>query len=95
MDKGMKSGKNRLRNVVFKLTAPHARAVAVAGTFNGWDPKTTPMQKDGDSTWKVSVPLPTGRHEYRFVQDDHWICDPLSKEVVPNPFGGQNSVIVV
>jgi 1,4-alpha-glucan branching enzyme len=91
----MKSGRQKVRNVEFKLDAVHARSVTIAGTFNGWDPNKTPMRKDGSAVWKATVPLPPGRHEYRFVVDGQWLCDPHSQEVVPNPFGGQNSVIIV
>ena len=79
--------------VQFSLIMPQARAVSLAGTFNGWDPCKTPMGKGADGTWHVTLKLPPGRHEYRFVADGVWISDPKAKEYVPNPFGGTNSVV--
>jgi 1,4-alpha-glucan branching enzyme len=43
------------------VTAPEAAAVAVAGTFNDWDPRKTPMTNGKDGTWKVRVSLPPSR----------------------------------
>jgi 1,4-alpha-glucan branching enzyme len=85
----------RKKKTEFALWAPAAQSVALAGTFNGWDPGQTPMQKDGEGVWKAKLSLPPGRHEYRFVADGQWICDPEATESAPNPHGGDNSVIVV
>ena len=74
---------------------PEAISVAVAGTFNDWDPSRNPMRKDGTGTWKATLTLPPGTHEYRFVVDGDWISDPTATETVDNPFGQTNSVIRV
>jgi len=79
----------------FKLLAPEARTVAVAGTFNDWDPENTPLQKGKDGTWRTRLVLATGRYEYRFVVDGQWVSDPAAAENVPNPHGEANSVCVV
>jgi 1,4-alpha-glucan branching enzyme len=52
--------------VQFKVAASQANAVAVAGTFNGWNPEKTPLKKNGEA-WERTVALPRGRYEYRFV----------------------------
>ena len=78
----------------FKLNMPHAKSVAIAGSFNNWDAMKTPMQLDSNA-WKVSIPLPPGRHEYRFVVDGQWISDPEAKENVQNGYGSENSVITI
>src|ERR1043166_9994394 len=77
----------------FILRAPHARKVAVAGSFNGWDPAQTPMSKDKDGNWQARILLPPGRYEYRFVVDGEWISDPSAKHCIPNPFESTNSVV--
>ncbi len=79
----------------FKLDAPQAKSVGVAGSFNGWDATKTPMKKGGSGTWVARVSLASGRYEYRFVVDNRWISDPSAKASVPNPHGGTNSVVVV
>jgi 1,4-alpha-glucan branching enzyme len=83
------------KSIEFTLKMPQAKSACVAGTFNGWDSKKTPMQKDSSSGWKASVPLPSGRHEYRFVVDGQWMSDPNARESVKNQFGSTNSVVVV
>ena len=80
--------------VQFVLEMPQAKSVAVAGTFNGWDPAKTPMKRGADAVWRARLSLPVGRHEYRFVVDGQWISDPKAREHVSNPYGGTNSVIV-
>lgn len=80
--------------VEFFLKKPEAAQVVLAGTFNGWDLKRTPMRKDGDR-WKTTLWLPPGRYEYKFVVDGQWMADPNEPDSTPNEFGGTNSVIVV
>jgi len=89
-----KQEKPREKTVEFRLSMPQARTVCVVGTFNNWDTKRTPMQKD-DPGWKATIPLAPGRYEYRFVADGQWLSDPNAKESVGNDFGSTNSVLVV
>ena len=72
-----------------------AREVFVAGSFNDWQLRATPLKPIGDGKWKVELPLGPGRHEYRFVVDGEWIDDPKAKEFAANPLGGRNAVLVV
>lgn len=82
------------KTIEFHLSMPQAQSVAVAGTFNNWDTKRHPLQKDG-TNWKTSVSLAPGRYEYRFVADGQWLNDPNAKETVGNDFGSTNSVLIV
>ena len=75
--------------------APEAKAVQVAGTFNGWRPEANPMQHQGAGEWVVRLMLKSGRYEYRFVVDGVWVDDPQSDTGVANPYGGTNSVLTV
>jgi hypothetical protein len=43
----------------------------------------------------VTVWLPAGRYEYRFVVDGQWMSDPSAREYVQNTFGSTNCVLVV
>jgi 1,4-alpha-glucan branching enzyme len=81
--------------VEMKFTAPKARSVSVAGSFNGWDSQRTPLRKEAGGVWRAFVPLSPGRYEYRFVVDGQWLEDPDAKESISNPYGGRNSVLVV
>ena len=50
------------KGVLFRVWAPHARAVSVVGDFNNWVPGSHPMRKvDNDSVWEVFIP---GMKEY-------------------------------
>jgi 1,4-alpha-glucan branching enzyme len=80
--------------VEFKLIASEAKSVAIAGNFNGWNAKKTPMKKNGD-VWQAKLELPRGRYEYRFVVDGNWVSDPNARESAPNPFGSLNSVVSI
>jgi 1,4-alpha-glucan branching enzyme len=81
------------KTIHVSLNAPAARSVRVAGTFNGWNPESTPLRKSLSGIWTAKVSAPPGRHEYRFVVDGRWLSDPNAQESAPNPFGGDNSVV--
>ena len=53
------------------------------------------MIRLSQGNWVKELTLPPGRYEYRFVVDNQWVDDPAAKEIVPNPFGGVNAVLVV
>jgi len=81
--------------IEFKITVPNAQKVALAGTFNGWDPNRTPLRNEGDGVWRVFLPLTKGQYEYRYVVDGQWQTDSSATQVSPNPFGGHNSVLTI
>jgi cyclomaltodextrinase len=72
-------------------------SIAVAGNFNGWDVKATPLNDDDkDGVWQTSVDLPPGRLEYKFVVNgDQWFADENATDSSPDGFGGQNAVLVL
>jgi len=81
--------------VRFSLHAPGARAVALAGDFNGWRPDVTPLRRGGDGQWIVEVPLTQGNWSYSFVVDGKWVEDPLAESWRADGFGGKNAVVRV
>lgn len=82
--------------VKFVLFAPTAHRVTLAGTFNQWDPRATPLVRVGDDgVWTVTVALPAGQHQYGFVVDGgRWVTDP-SAPTVDDGFGRRNSIMSV
>jgi 1,4-alpha-glucan branching enzyme len=64
--------------------------VLVAGSFSQWKP--LPMKKQRDGGFAVTVPVPSGTHEYRFIVDGNWTTDPDNDSYVLNPYGSVNSV---
>ena len=81
--------------VAFRVWAPFASSVSVAGTFNGWHPTAKPMHLSGAGNWVKESNLAPGTYEYCLVVDGQWLAYPLARETVPNPFGGRNSVLRV
>ena len=82
-------------SVSFVLSAPKAKNVIVAGTFNHWDPRVLKLKKNKQGRWSSKISLKPGRYEYLFIVDGQWQKDPAAKETVPNSFGSVNSVLKV
>jgi 1,4-alpha-glucan branching enzyme len=79
----------------FKLYAPQAKRVSLAGSFNNWNTKMLSAKKDSKGNWAAKVNLKPGRHEYKFFVDGSWLNDPHCTSLVPNAFGSQNSIIEI
>jgi len=71
--------------VAFRVWAPFASQVFVAGTFNQWDPASHPFASEGNGYWSVDVPGVKSGDEYQFVlhHDDQilWHKNPYAAEV--------------
>lgn len=81
--------------VRFEFSAPAARAVNVAGDFNGWKPDATLMSRGTGGVWVTTIPIVVGVHKYQFVVDGStWVPDPAAG-TTDDGFGGRNSLIVV
>jgi 1,4-alpha-glucan branching enzyme len=79
----------------FRLYAPSAKKVSLAGSFNNWDTKKFSGKKDTKGNWSIKVDLKPGRHEYKFFVDGSWWNDPQCTSCVPNGFGSNNCIIDV
>jgi 1,4-alpha-glucan branching enzyme len=75
----------------FRVWAPFATDVLVAGTFNAWDPLATPLVSEGNGYWSRDVVGAKPKHEYKFVVNGQLKIDPRAKHVT-NSIG--NSIIV-
>jgi 1,4-alpha-glucan branching enzyme len=78
------------RTEIFSFRSPRASSVQLVGDFTQWQERPINLQKDGDGTWKATVILPPGTHQYKFVVDGNWCDDPACTQRAPNPFGGEN-----
>ncbi len=79
----------------FKLYAPEAKKVSLAGSFNNWDTKKFSAKKDSRGSWIVKLNLKPGRYEYKFFVDGSWTNDPRCTSCVTNAFGTQNCTIEI
>ena len=91
----MKTKKSRLHPVRIEFHHEQAQVVFIAGTFNDWNPNTTPLIALGKGKWVKELALPSGRYEYRIIVDGQWTCDPAAAEQVSNSHGDFNSVLNV
>jgi 1,4-alpha-glucan branching enzyme len=76
--------------------AIEAETIHLVGDFNQWDEQATPMQALKNGRFKVTVSLDAGR-EYQFrylINGDEWHNDWEADKYVPNPFSGDNSVVI-
>jgi glycosidase len=71
--------------------------VAVAGDFNGWSQEATPMSRQSNGVFSVSVDMSEGVHLYKFLVDGKWINDPHSDAELEQSdgFGGKNSAVLI
>ena len=83
------------RRISFSLSAPDARNVKVAGDFTAWETQALDMTRQPNGSWKTTLAIPPGQHEYRFIVDGQWADDPHCEVRKPNPFGGENCLRVV
>jgi 1,4-alpha-glucan branching enzyme len=69
----------------FRVWAPHAEGVCVAGTFNAWSKTETPLAAEGNGYWSVDVGVAGVGDEYRYVvrrgTETRWRIDPYARDV--------------
>lgn len=83
--------------VTFRLAAEQAGRVAVAGSFNQWDPfmHTLRPTSPQDNHYSISLDLPRGTHYYYFVVDGRRMPDPHNPRMLRTREGSYVSVLRV
>jgi 1,4-alpha-glucan branching enzyme len=83
--------------VTFSLPeAVQGETVFLVGDFNNWDEAATAMKRQKNGSFMVTLDLEKGR-EYQFrylVNSSEWHNDWEADKYVPNPYSGDNSVVV-
>ena len=94
--------KRKLRNglvrVVFAMPpVAGSQTIHLVGDFNDWSETATPMAPQADGSWEAKLDLENNRHyHYRYLVNGHeWHNDWAADEYAPNPYGGDNSVVVL
>jgi 1,4-alpha-glucan branching enzyme len=69
--------------VTFRVWAPFAPWVRVAGTFNGWSATANSLASEGNGYWSADVPNVVVGDEYRYIlgNANHWRVDPRAQDV--------------
>lgn len=81
--------------VTFRVFAPFAQSVGLAGTFNGWSATDTPLVSEGASgNWSLDVDGAAAGNQYRFIMNRQstWSPDARSRSVTDASSTG-NSII--
>ena len=67
----------------------------LGGDFNDWSTCTHPMTRLDAGSFRITLPLATGRRwRFRHLLDGHrWENDWAADDYVLNAFGGQDSVV--
>jgi 1,4-alpha-glucan branching enzyme len=80
--------------VTFRVFAPNASSVNVAGSFNFWNSTSMPLYSEGNGYWSVDAPNIQAGSQYKFVirngTQTLWKNDPWARDLT-NSVG--NSVI--
>lgn len=94
--------KRKLKNgrvrVTFTMPALEGcETMHLAGEFNDWSETATPMKRQADGSWAVKLDLENNRHyHYRYLVNGRvWHNDGQADEYASNPYGGDNSVVVL
>lgn len=77
----------------FLFKAPPGETVAVAGTFNNWDPFTHELEETSPGVYQLSLPLPPGITLYCFVWRGKMLPDPLNDEKATDAYDRVVSVL--
>lgn len=75
-----------------------AKDIHLVGDFNSWDTKATPMKKQRDGSFSVTLDLDLGKeYQYRYLIDGaNWENDSDADKYIPSPFGdSENSVLIL
>jgi 1,4-alpha-glucan branching enzyme len=79
--------------VAFRVWAPFAKAVAVAGDFNNWSTVTSPLTSEGNGYWSTDVADAAIGQQYKFVVTSSggavlWKADPYALAVTNSDQAG-------
>lgn len=73
----------------FRVWAPHASSVSVAGMFNGWSSTYNPLANEGGGWWSVDVAGANVYDQYKYVLNGTlWKVDPRANDVVSSVGNG-------
>jgi hypothetical protein len=87
----------RITFMMPKDAAGEAKRVALLGDFNEWDKDAMPMKRLRNGNFEISLELPSNR-EYRFrylIDDRRWENDRCADKYERNPYGCDDSVVIV
>ncbi len=86
------------QGITFRVWAPFARQVTVAGEFNTWSSSATALAAEGNGYWSADVPGAAIGQQYKFVVRDTamrplWRMDPYARSILHDADDNLNGVI--
>ncbi len=73
----------------FRVWAPNADSVHVAGEFNWWNSSSHPLANEGNGHWSADIPGAIVSQEYKYVINGNiWKTDPRARDVVSSVGNG-------
>ena len=89
-------GKCKVTFSVSEEAAHGAETVTIAGDFNSWSSTDTPLKKNKDGSFSVSLTLEVGKeYQFRYLLDGkHWENDWEADKYIPAPFSHTDNSVV-
>lgn len=96
LKKQLMKGKPVCKVTFYTEPAKEANSVMLVGDFNEWSEAASPMEQLKDGRFKLTMNLEADReYQFRYLVDGaEWQNDAQADAYVPNPFSGDNSVVV-
>ena len=82
--------------VTFRVWAPFANGVTVAGEFNQWSASADPLFSEGNDFWSVDLASARVGQQYKFVvptASPPWRMDPYARSITHDANGNLNGLI--
>lgn len=79
-------------SIVVRFRFTGARAVAIAGDWNNWQP--VPLATTGDDVWEGALLVPPGTHRFNLLVDGEWVV-PHGVATLTDEMGGLVALLVV
>jgi 1,4-alpha-glucan branching enzyme len=80
-----------------KAAIKDGKKVSLVGDFNKWNPEITPLKQLKNGSFSTTIELLSGR-TYRFkylIDHFRWENDWHADTYLPNPYGGEDSAVIV
>jgi hypothetical protein len=81
--------------IVFRIHAPDAASVTVAGDFNDWNEREDQLRRGDEGWWELVREIPPGTYMYVYLIDGLTRTPPEAQIVVDDGFGNANGLLLV
>lgn len=81
--------------VTFTVPAKEAKKVAIVGSFNKWNDKTSQLRKLKNGTFKGTIDLPVKTsYEFRYLVDNEYRNDDQADSYSWNDYAGAENAVL-